>query len=160
YTGDVEVACKHVEGQWPALADSMLLRTPAVRVEAMQLRARTALATSGGGRDKGKLRLAEKLARRIEKVKMSWSKPFATLIRAAIAHQRGEASNAGNLLSEAAKGFDEAEMHLYAAAARRRLGEKLRDERGRQLTAEADAWMAGQKIKNPEAMTRMLAPGF
>ena len=91
---------------------------------------------------------------------MSWSKPFATLIRAAIAHQRGEAGNAGTLLAEAAKGFDEAEMHLYAAAARRRLGEKLRDERGRQLTAEADAWMAEQKIKNPEAMTRMLAPGF
>ncbi len=160
YTGDVEVACKHVEGQWPALDNSMLLRTPAVRVEAMQLRARTALATSGGGRDRSKLRLAEKMARTIEKVHMSWAKPFATLIRATIAHQRGEAAKASTLLAEAAQGFDKAEMRLYAAAARRRLGEKLRDERGRKLVSEADAWMAEQKIKNPEAMTRMLAPGF
>jgi hypothetical protein len=63
-------------------------------------------------------------------------------------------------LSEAVQSFERAEMQLHAAAARRRLGEKLRDERGSQLVAEADAWMKAQKIKNPEAMTRMLAPGF
>jgi hypothetical protein len=160
YTGDTEVAWKHVEGQWPALEDSLLLRTPAVRVEAMQLRARTALATSGDGRDGAKLRLAEKLARKIEKVNMSWSKPFATLIRATIAHQRGDAAKAATLLSEAVQGFERAEMGLHAAVCRRRLGERLRDDRGKQLIAEADAWMLGQKVKNPEAMTRMVAPGF
>ncbi|MEP6571017.1 MAG: hypothetical protein ABJC10_14700, partial [Acidobacteriota bacterium] len=160
YTGDVEVAWKHVARQWPALEDSLLLRTPAVRVEAMQLRARTALASSGGGRDADKLRLAEKVARNIEKVNMSWSKPFATLIRATVAHQRAETAKATALLSEAVQGFERAEMSLHAAAVRRRLGERLRDERGRQLITEADAWMAGQKIKNPEAMTRMVAPGF
>jgi len=160
YTGDAEVAWKHVAGQWSALEDSLLLRTPAVRVEAMQLRARTALASSGGGRDSSKLRLAEKLASQMEKVNMSWSKPFATLARATIAHQRGDAAKAAALLSEAAQGFERAEMRLHAAAARRRLGERLRDDRGRQLITEADAWMVGQKIKNPEALTRMIAPGF
>jgi hypothetical protein len=57
-------------------------------------------------------------------------------------------------------GFERADMRLYAAAARRRMGERLGDERGHDLMAEADAWMAEQRIKNPEAMTRMLAPGF
>ncbi len=160
YTGDYEVAWKHVEGQWEALKDSLLLRTPAVRVEAMQLRARTALATSGEGRDTGKLRLAEKLARKMEKVNMSWSKPFATLVLATVAQQRNQAAQARALLSEAAEVFERADMHLYAAATRRRLGEKLGGERGEQLIAEADAWMMAQKIKNPEAITRMLAPGF
>jgi hypothetical protein len=160
YTGDAEVAWKHVEGQWAALEDSLLLRTPAVRVEAMQLRARTALASSGAGRDGVKLRLAEKLARKIEKVNMSWSIPFATLVRATVAHQRGEAAKATTLLSEAVQGFERAEMRLHAAAVRRRLGERLRDDRGKELITEADAWMAGQKVKNPEAMTRMIAPGF
>jgi serine/threonine protein kinase/tetratricopeptide (TPR) repeat protein len=159
YTGDYEVAWKHVEGQWAALEDSLLLRTPAVRVEAMQLRARTALA-SGEGRDTGKLRLAEKLARKMEKVNMSWSKPFATLVRAAVAHQRGQAAQATALLSEAEQIFERADMHLYAAATRRRLGEKLGGEQGQRLIAEADAWMTEQKIKKPEAITRMLAPGF
>lgn len=160
YTGDYEVAWKHVEGQWEALEDSLLLRTPAVRVEAMQLRARTALASSGEGRDTAKLRLAEKLARKMGKVNMSWSKPFATLVLAAVARQRGQAAQATALLSEAEQIFERADMHLYAAATRRRLGEKLGGERGQQLIAEADAWMKEQKIKKPEAITRMLAPGF
>jgi hypothetical protein len=160
YTGDTEVACKHVEGQWQELENSMLLRIPAVRVEALQLRARAALATSGGGRDAGKLRLVQKMARKIDKVDMSWAKPFATLLRATVAHQRGQTSQSTTLLSEAVQSFERAEMRLHVAAARRRLGEKLRDERGSQLVAEADAWMKGQGIKNPEAMTRMLVPGF
>ena len=160
YTGDVAVAWKHVEGQWPDMENSLLLRIPAVRVEALQLRARAALASSGGGRDAAKLRLAEKMAKTIEKVEMSWSEPFAILIRATIAQQRGETASALALLSEAIQSFEKAQMHLHAAAARRRLGEKLRDERGSQLVAQANAWMSGQKIKNPEAMTRMLAPGF
>jgi tetratricopeptide (TPR) repeat protein len=156
YTGDVEVGWKHVEGQWQALEDSMLLRIPAVRVEAMQLRARTALATS----DEGKLRLAEKMARKMEKVEMSWSKPFATLVRAAVAHKRGEAVKVITLLAEAIQSFDDADMRLHAAAARRCLGQITGGEKGQRLIAEADAWMAGQRIKNPEAMTRMLATGF
>lgn len=160
YTGDPEVAWKHVEGQWPALENSMLLRTPAVRTEAMQLRARVALATSALDHDAGKLRLAGKMARTIEKVDRSWSKPFATLIRAAIAAQRAEPAQAARLLSEAILGFEKADMRLHAAGARRRLGEATGGEGGAELVAEADAWMAGQRIKNPAAMTRMLAPGF
>jgi len=156
YTGDTEVAEKHVEGQWQALEDSMLLRIPAVRVEAMQLRARVALVTG----DESKLRLAEKMARKMEKVEMSWSKPFATLIRAAVAHQRGEAVKEILLLTEAIKSSDEADMRLHAAAARRCLGQVTGGEQGQQLIAEADAWMMEQKIKNPEAMARMLVTGF
>ena len=158
YTGDNQVAWKHVEGQWPALEDSLLLRIPAVRVEAMQLRARTALATNNG-RDSARFRLAEKMARKVEKVKMSWSAPFATLIRATIAHQQNSGDTV-KLLTESVQGFERAEMKLHAAAARWRLGEKLGAERGRQLIADATAAMEAQKIKNPEAMMRMIAPGF
>jgi serine/threonine protein kinase/tetratricopeptide (TPR) repeat protein len=160
YTVDTEVAWKHLEGQWQELEKSMMLRIPAVRVEAMQLRARVALATSGGGRDAGKLRLALKMARQIERVDMSWSKPFAILLRATVAHQRGQSGQTITLLSDAVESFERVEMRLQAAAARRRLGSLLRDERGLQLLTDADAWMKGQGIKNPEAMTRMLAPGF
>ena len=85
YTGDVGVAWKHIEGQWPALEDSMLLRNQVLRVEAMHLRARTLLAKVAMGDGQDGLRIAEKLARKIEKENMSWAKPFAVLIHATAA---------------------------------------------------------------------------
>jgi hypothetical protein len=50
-------------------------------------------------------------------------------------------------------------MRFYAAVARRRIGAVQGDAAGRALQRQAE-WMAGQHIKNPAAMTRMLAPGF
>jgi tetratricopeptide (TPR) repeat protein len=159
YTGDLEVARKHIEKQWPDLEQSMLLRFQVLRVEAMHLRARTLVAKATSN-DESELKMAEKLARKIEKERMSWAKPFATLIRATVAHHRAQCEHAATLLSEAINGFENAGMNLYSAAARRRLGETLRDDKGRQLIAQADAWMTSQRIKAPELMTRMLVPGF
>jgi serine/threonine protein kinase/tetratricopeptide (TPR) repeat protein len=177
YTGDAEVAWKHLEGQWPALDASMLLRIQVLRIEAMHLRARTAIAVAAITGDREKLNVAEQLARKIEKEKMSWGRPFASLLRAAIAQQRarvGRSASSGarfndevagsstckTLLAEAVQGFDESDMRLYAAAARRRLGELSGDDEGERLVADADAWMRSQWIKNPAALTMMLAPGF
>jgi hypothetical protein len=51
-------------------------------------------------------------------------------------------------------------MGLYAAVARRRLGELQGGNEGRQVASEADGWMTGQRIRNPRRFARMLAPGF
>jgi tetratricopeptide (TPR) repeat protein len=91
YTGDNEVACKHVEGQWPALEDSLLLRIPAVRVEAMQLRPELRWPRVTTEATAASCDLQRKMADKIEKVNMSWSKPFAALVRATVAHQRNAA---------------------------------------------------------------------
>jgi len=160
YTGDADVAWKHIAGQWHALENSMLLRTQVLRIEATYLRARAALATSLQNGDRDKLSFAERLAHKIEKENMSWAKPFAVVVRAAVAHQRGQNTEATTLLAAAGDGFERADMRLYAAASRRRLGELLADDRGRHLIAAADAWMTTQRIKNPERMARMLVPGF
>ncbi len=63
-------------------------------------------------------------------------------------------------LHDAVDRFDRADMKLYAAVARRRLGALQDDARGRELQRQAEEWMAAQNIKNPACMTRMLAPGF
>ncbi len=170
YTGDVEVAWKHLEGQWQALEESMLLRIQILRIEAMHLRARAALAVSAisGGAGDVERELAEKLARRIENEKMQWARPLASLIRAGVAQQRAKSAKDGQrlpptcnaLLADAIQGFEDADMRLYAAAARRRRGELTGGDAGQQQVAEADAWMLSQRIKNPKAMTGMLAPGF
>lgn len=160
YTGDADVAWKHIVGQWPALENSMLMRTQVLRIEATYLRARAALATALSDRDRDKLDLAEQLARKLEKENIDWAKPFAAVVRSTVAHQRNQHTEATTLLSAAVDGFERMDMRLYAAVSRRRLGALLADDRGRQLLADADAWMSTQRIKNPERMTGMLVPGF
>jgi len=46
-------------------------------------------------------------------------------------------------------GVSEGDMGLYAVVSRRRLGQMLGGERGRELIAETDEWMAKEGIKNP-----------
>ena len=161
YTEDSEVVWKHIQGQWKTLEDSMLMRIQILRIEAMHLRARAALASAPRSNEKARrLRAAEKLARRIERERVAWATPFVQLVNAAVAYQRGDHSKAVGLLSQAIESFDLADIDLYEAVARRRLGELLGNERGRRHIDEADAWMRKRQIKNPEAMTRMMAPGF
>ena len=162
YTGDAEVAWKHIQGQWPALENSMLLRIQVLRLEAMHLQARAALATAAADKHvaRQRLRVAETMAKRIAKEGMPWSDPFVALIRAAIAHSRRDSTAARTLLSDAIERFDLADMHLYAMAARRRLGQLTSGERGAELQREVDRWMTQQKIHQPQRMTQMLAPGF
>ncbi|HUE84043.1 MAG TPA: protein kinase [Pyrinomonadaceae bacterium] len=161
YTGDAEVAWKHIQGQWKLLRGSMLLQNQVLRIEATHLLGRAALGSARDAVDSEKrLKLVDKMAQKITKERMLWANPLANLLRAGVASFRNDNARATTLLNKAVEEFEQADMHLYAAAARRRLGEVVGGERGRQLVAEADAWMTKQQIKNPQAMTRMLAPGF
>jgi len=91
---------------------------------------------------------------------MPWSDPIALLLSAGIAHLDGSAPRALRYLHDASDRFERADMKLYAAVARRRIGALQDNARGRPLQRQAEEWMAAQHIKNPAAMTRMLAPGF
>ncbi len=91
---------------------------------------------------------------------MAWSDPIALLLKAGIAYVQGHGPSALRDLHKAADGFTRADMHLYAAVAELRIGALQHDARGRELQRQAEDWMAAQHIKNPAAMTRMLAPGF
>lgn len=160
YTGDNEVAWKHIQGQWRALENSMLMRIQVLRIEAMHLQARTALASASGTDAARRINLAEKLAHKITNLGAAWGLPFATLVLAGVANRRGDQSKAIGLLAQAMEAFDLGDMDLYEAVARRRLGQLLRDERGDRHIAEADEWMRKRQVLNPQKMTRMMAPGF
>jgi serine/threonine protein kinase len=161
YTGDAEVALKHINGQWQELEQSMLLRFQGLRIDALHLKARATLAVAAASRNPDPyLKTASLLARRIEKENMLWSTPIVSLIRAGVANLRDDPDICTALLSAAISGFEQADMCLYAAAARRRLGQALGGDRGRSLIGEADAWMEKQTIKNPTRLTQMLVPGF
>ncbi|MDX6444856.1 MAG: eukaryotic-like serine/threonine-protein kinase [Blastocatellia bacterium] len=160
YTGDYEVAWRHIEGQIKPLEKSMLLRIQGLRIEAKYLRARLALASAVGSRRERRLRIAERLAHSIEKEQMTWSNPLAMLIRAGLARRRGDDARAVKLISQAIEGLEASDMALYAATARRKLGEVMGGDQGRELIAQADHWMTKQQIKNPAAVANLMAPGF
>jgi serine/threonine protein kinase/tetratricopeptide (TPR) repeat protein len=160
YTGDYEVAWKHIEAQVKPLEKSMLPRIQGLRIEAMYLRARLALASATGSERERRLRIAERLATSIAKENMPWSNPLANLIHAGLAKRRGDDSQAAALVSRAIEGFDASDMKLYAATARRRLGEILGGDGGGELITQADDWMSRQEIKNPAAVANLMAPGF
>jgi hypothetical protein len=136
-----------------------------VRVRSYQVRARMAVRAAEGSEGEPFARLlsdAERCARRLEREKTSASaSPFAALIRAGVANmrRRGEMLTV-SLLRDAIAGFEELEMALYAAAARRRLGEVVGGDEGRSLVQSADAWMKSESVGDPARMTAVLAPGF
>jgi hypothetical protein len=133
----------------------------------VHLQARTALAAAtaepaGGffGRRARLLRSAARDARRIGRRRIPRLNPLAKLLRASIANLRGEEEDAVSLLRAAEQELLAADMELYAAAARRQRGKLVGGEEGQTLMASADAWMAGQDIRNPARIAAMLVPGF
>jgi hypothetical protein len=125
------------------------------------LRARSALAAAAGATAPGPfLREAERDARRLQGEKMPWSEALAQLIHAGAAARRGDPGRGMGLLMEAAERCEAADMRLYAHAARRCVGERTGGDSGAELVAQTDAWMMGQKVRNPGRMTALLVPGF
>jgi hypothetical protein len=161
YRGRAEAAWQLIERGWPAMKRTYLFRIQFLRIEASYLRGRCALLMADAGGDAGRcLSAARRDARRIAREGMAWSDPLSLLLTAAIACREGRRDLAIDRLSRAAGDFDRADMHLYAAAARRRLGALVKGERGRALMDQAEEWMASQEVRNPARLTRMLAPGF
>jgi eukaryotic-like serine/threonine-protein kinase len=160
YTGDTEVAWRHLDTQMKPLEKSMLLRIQGLRIEATYLRARLALASAAGEQRELRLRIAEQMANQLAKEGMGWSNPMAAIVRAALAKRGGDDAQARALATEAIAGFAAANMVLYAAAARRRLGEMAGGDQGQELIEQADESMRKQQIKNPIAFANLLTPAF
>jgi tetratricopeptide (TPR) repeat protein len=160
YTGDYEVAWKHIEGQLKPLEKSMLLRIQGLRIDALQIRGRLAVASAFGENRSERLKIAEGVAEMIAQEDVSYANPYASLIRAGVANKRGDDVTAATLLEKALKEFENADMKLYAVIIRHRLGKMIGGDRGRELVTEANEWMDRQQIKNPERVMNLLAPGF
>jgi hypothetical protein len=160
YSGDGAAACRHLSEQWPAYVSSLFPRVQRSRIDVRQLHARSALAAAAAAADpRPLLSDAERDARRLERERVPWALAHAAYLRAAIAQARGDTHAAREGLALAASRYVAADMLLYAAATRRRLGQSLGGDEGRALVVAADAWMAAQSIRNPTRMTAMYAPG-
>jgi hypothetical protein len=165
YQGSGLVAWENLVERWAGLERSLLRRRVQLfRIETHHLRARAALAAAASSslsapHRRDLLGHAVRDAKRIEREKTPWGDPLAALLRAGIASVRGERANSLTALAAAESGFDMTKMALYAAATRRCRGLLLGGGEGHALVESADAWMRAERIKNPDRMTAMLAPG-
>ncbi|HEX9100567.1 MAG TPA: serine/threonine-protein kinase PknK, partial [Polyangia bacterium] len=145
YAGDPRAAWQRLMGNWKALARSLFLRVQVVRIEAVCMRGRAALAAAGD--DPSLLREATTAAGRLEKEGANWARGLARLLRAGVAARQHESDAMKAHLDAAAEIFAHEKMALFAAVARRR------------TDPAADHWMASQRIRNPDRFSAVLAPG-
>jgi hypothetical protein len=106
------------------------------------------------------LKAAERTAVRLAREKRPDARSLAKLIRAGIANRKGDLDKTKQLLEEALSGLTACELGLFAAAARRRLGQLIGGDQGKALITEADRWMTAQGIRKPHRMAAVYAPGF
>lgn len=167
HKGEPDVAWAMTLETWKAHEKNSFLSIHFVRDELLHTRARLAVALARNAQQKGSeanldslradaTKAAESMRRHALKPAEGWS----LLVRAALAHQTSMDALALDLLERAVEVFDECEMQLYREAARARLGHLQGLERGTALQKRAVSWMHDQGIEDPDAMLRMLAPGF
>jgi serine/threonine protein kinase len=162
YAGDPAAAWQLLGPELDLVRRSALIRSQVLRVELALLRARCAVAMAATGVPHAArlLRQAERQARAVEREGLPWGDTLALLIRAACAAGRRDDARAVALLEQAGRELERGDMSLFAAAARRRQGMLMDSEAGQQLMREADATMSARGVARPEAVARMLAPGF
>ncbi|MBL8955083.1 MAG: AAA family ATPase [Myxococcaceae bacterium] len=151
YEGKPRDAFDRIGEAWPAMKRAYLLRTQNVRIEAEFLRARSAVAC-------GEHEAAITGAEALEAEGVPWADAFAAATRGLVAAGRKSPDAAVTLLQEAILGFEAADMRLFAAATRLRLGEIASGSLAVASTRAGDAWMLAQGIKSPAALAQMLMP--
>jgi serine/threonine protein kinase len=144
---------------WSAIRHSKILRVQFAHIELLHTRARIGLAMAAMG-DPSTLDQVERDAAQIVGMKMAWALPLAQTIRAGARAVLGDEDGSRELLIAAVRNFEKAEMGLFAAGARRRLGALTGGDEGAAMVADADAWMRGQLVKAPERLVEVLAPGW
>jgi hypothetical protein len=163
----IKLYCKEGAAAWdflarryaPLLIRSHLMHLQKIKMLFYERRARCALAAAADAADPGPLlRSARRDAKRLHREGMAWATALAYPIEAGIAAARGDRSRAATLFAAAVNHLEAVDMHLYAAASRRRLGELLGGDEGRAQVERADSWMRQQTIQDPARMAAIFAP--
>ena len=160
YSGRGAEAWDHVDNRWKDLRRSFLLRVQPVRIESIFLRARAALAAAvdAPGTRAWLVARAERDASRLAREKATWATALSELVLSGVSAASGRREEVVQRLSRAEALFEESDMRLHLAVARRRRGEHIDGAAGRRLIAEADVWMQREGIRDCARFAAMLAP--
>ncbi|HLK41230.1 MAG TPA: hypothetical protein VKU41_30975, partial [Polyangiaceae bacterium] len=161
YAGNGAKAYERLQEDEASLRKSFLLNVQFMRALTFYVRGRAAIASMDGNAAIRSARLAEarQLAGKLEREGMPWTRPLAAILTASAANADGDRAKALVSLETAARTAREADMALYAAAARYQLGRLVGGKQGAQWVEEADEILRVQEIRAPERFAAMLVPG-
>jgi ATP/maltotriose-dependent transcriptional regulator MalT len=160
--GDPEAALARLDELWRLFSRSLLTRVHVCRVAAYELDGYVAVAAVASKPERN-MRLLPRALRNAKKLRREgkpWSSAYATYIEAAASFLKGDEERATRGLTNAADALESSHMHLFAAAARLRLGALISGSRGEELVAEAHAAFRRQGILQPARLLTRMAPGF
>ncbi len=161
YSGEGVAAYERLAQDERALKASRLLTVQFMRALTLFARGRAAIASIAGAPGSRVARLAEarKLAGLLHGERMQWTAPLAAIVEASLENAEGDRAAAVSTLRRAVALAEEADMALYAAAARHQLGVAVGGDSGSQLVAQAVAAMSAQEIRSEVRFAAMLVPG-
>ena len=140
YEGRGESALERVAVLWPGMRSSLLTGVQFIRIAALDLRARAALAAAPTAAVPGVVRaLAAASATLLDEEHAPWASAMAALIRAQLVADKDALLRAADVCERAALGG-------YAALARRRAGAD-------------EEWTSAEELRDPDSWMRMLVPG-
>ena len=156
YTGEPAAALAKLDARWAQFSSALLFRSQRIRITALQMRARLALALGGEEMVKSAAADAETIARE----NVAWAAPAAHLIRATCAYARGVERLCARELRLAVAGYEANGMGLHAACARDRLGGIVGGTEGTALRHRTVRWMREEGVAAPGRLMSVVAPGF
>jgi len=148
-------AHERVEGSWPEIEGSFLLRVEFVRIDAWYLRGRAALALAFVDRERAASgrKIVRLGIRSMERAGAGWGRGLMLILRAGLAQLEADAAAAATWLQQAAAALRETDMLLHAAAC------DYQAARLRGLDAsQSEAALHGLGVKVPRRFAGALVP--
>src|SRR5262249_24182492 len=108
---------------------------------------------------RGRLRVARRLARALERERMPWTSAFSSFVTAAVENAAGNRAEAMGALELAIDRASVADMSLFALVARHRHGLAMGGAEGAKRLRDAEEGLRAQGIAVPERFARMFLPG-
>lgn len=154
YEGRPEVAWTRLDGAWPELESSGLLRVQLMLVDSHLLRATVAIACAE--RMPSRLTTAERDGKTLSGVDRGYGRAASELVRAGVARARGRKSEALEAYANAVRGFTTAEVGIFAASSRVAYGSLLATDGEPQSLGEE--YLLREGVADPKRFAAVFAP--
>jgi hypothetical protein len=159
YEGQPRRGLELAERQWPALEQSQLLRMQIALAMMHYCRAGCLLAATRREQAAAHLPRVAATVRVLEKTSLGYAHGWAAVLEAGLARRGGQPERAAERLRAAIPLLDANGLRMYAAAARRRLGQIVGGSEGSASLAAGELAMAAEGVVDLESTTEMLTPG-